>query len=56
MGTLSIRTGEPDDAETLFAIHRESAMTAYVEIFPPDLYTFPDAEMRKVWARGAAFG
>ena len=50
MGTLSIRTGEPDDAETLFAIHRESAMMANVEIFPPDLYTFPDAEMRKVWA------
>jgi GNAT superfamily N-acetyltransferase len=50
MDGLSIRAAEPDDAETLFAIHRESAMTAYVEIFPPDRYRFPDAEMREVWA------
>jgi GNAT superfamily N-acetyltransferase len=51
MGQLSIRASGPDDAETLFAIHRESAMTAYVEIFPPDRYRFPDGEMREVWTR-----
>ena len=50
MGPLSIRAARPDDAEALFTIHRESAMTAYVEIFPPDRYRFPDAQMRKVWA------
>jgi GNAT superfamily N-acetyltransferase len=49
MGPLSIRTGTPDDAETLFAIHKESAMTAYVEIFPPDRYRFPDERMRAHW-------
>jgi GNAT superfamily N-acetyltransferase len=49
MGPLSIRAARPDDAETLFTIHRESATTAYVEIFPPDRYRFPDAQMRKVW-------
>ena len=43
MGALSIRAAGPNDAETLFAIHRESATTAYVEIFPPDRYRFPDA-------------
>lgn len=50
MGPLSIRAARPGDAETLFVAHRESAMTAYVEVFPPDLYGFPDAQMRKVWA------
>jgi GNAT superfamily N-acetyltransferase len=50
MGPLSIRAARPGDAETLFVLHRESAMTAYVEVFPPDLYRFPDAQMRKVWA------
>ena len=50
MGPRSIRAARPDDAEALFTIHRESAMTAYVEIFPPDRYRFPDAQMRKVWA------
>jgi GNAT superfamily N-acetyltransferase len=56
MGALSIRAAEPNDAETLFAIHRESAMAAYVEIFPPDCYRFPDAEMREVWARALRDG
>lgn len=51
MGALSIRAAGSNDAETLFAIHRESAMTAYVEVFPPDRYQFPDTEMREVWAR-----
>ena len=56
MGPLSIRASGPDDAETLFAIHRESAMTAYVEIFPPDRYHFPDAQMREVWTRALRDG
>ena len=49
MGSLSIRAGVDADAETLFAIHRESAMTAYVEIFPPDRYRFPEDRMRAHW-------
>ena len=56
MGALSIRAARPEDAETLFAIHRESATTAYAEIFPPDRYAFPDAEMREVWARALGDG
>ena len=46
---LEIRAGRPDDAGALFAIHRDSAMTAYVEIFPPERYPFPEAEMRAHW-------
>lgn len=49
MGSLSIRAGVAADAETLFAIHRESAMTAYVGVFPPDRYRFADAPMRAHW-------
>jgi GNAT superfamily N-acetyltransferase len=50
MGPLSIRAARPDEAETLFTIHRESVTTAHVKIFPPDRYRFPDTQMRKVWA------
>jgi GNAT superfamily N-acetyltransferase len=49
VGSLTIRRAVPADAETLYAIHRESAITAYVHIFPPDRYPFPDAEMRAHW-------
>jgi GNAT superfamily N-acetyltransferase len=49
MDALTIRSGRPDDAEALFSIHRESAMTAYVEVFPPDRYRFPEEEMRAHW-------
>lgn len=50
VGGFAIRPGRPDDGDTLFAIHRESATTAYAEIFPPDRFRFPDAEMRAHWA------
>jgi diamine N-acetyltransferase len=49
MGALTIRRAAPADAETLYAIHRESAITAYVHIFPPDRHRFPDDEMRAHW-------
>lgn len=52
MGAVTTRGAGPDDAETLYAIHRESALTAYVHIFPPDRHRFPDAEMRAHWAAG----
>jgi GNAT superfamily N-acetyltransferase len=50
VGRLTLRRAGPSDAETLFAIHRESALTAYVQIFPPDHYAFPDEQMRAHWA------
>jgi GNAT superfamily N-acetyltransferase len=49
VASLSLRPGGPDDAETLFAIHRESVLVAYTQIFPPDRYAFPEAEMRRHW-------
>jgi GNAT superfamily N-acetyltransferase len=50
----TLRPCTPDDAEILFAIHRESAMTAYAHIFPPDRYPFPDDEMRAHWVTALA--
>lgn len=46
---ILLRRGTPDDAETLFAIHRESAIAAYVDVFPPDRYAFPEEQMRRHW-------
>ena len=54
MERLSIRRAVRADVEALFAIHRESALAAYVHVFPPDRYAFPAAEMRAHWA--AALG
>ena len=58
MRELTLRPARPDEAEVLFAIHREAALLAYAHIFPPDRYAFPDAEMRAHWtellARGEA--
>jgi hypothetical protein len=34
------------DLETLFAIQKESAVTGYANIFPPDPYPYPDADVR----------
>jgi RimJ/RimL family protein N-acetyltransferase len=49
MGDLLVRPGGPEDAEAIYAIHRESAMAAYVHVFPPDRYEFPDDQMRRHW-------
>ncbi|HEX2292097.1 MAG TPA: GNAT family N-acetyltransferase [Gaiellaceae bacterium] len=43
---VSIRPGRAEDSETLFAIHRESAVVAYAHVFPPERYRFPEEEMR----------
>lgn len=54
MERLSIRPATPEDAGTLYTIHRESVLRAYVHIFPPDRYPFPDREMRAHWVESLA--
>lgn len=56
MTPLAIRQAVPDDAETLYSIHRESVLRAYAHIFPPDRYSFPDEEMRAHWAESVGEG
>ena len=49
MSTLVLRRGRLADADLLHSIHRESVLTAYSHIFPPERYPFPDEEMRAHW-------
>jgi GNAT superfamily N-acetyltransferase len=51
---LTLRPGRRGDAETLYTIHRESVRVAYAEIFPPDRYPFPEAELRSHWIKRLA--
>jgi GNAT superfamily N-acetyltransferase len=46
---LAVRPARADEAETLFAIQRESALAAYEHVFPPERYPFPEEEMRVHW-------
>ena len=52
-----IRRSGPDEAETHFTIHREACLPALAHIFPPELYPFPDDEVRRRWREwtGAVF-
>jgi GNAT superfamily N-acetyltransferase len=44
-----IRRSGRDEAETHFAIQRAACLPALGHIFPPDLYPFPDDEVRRRW-------
>jgi GNAT superfamily N-acetyltransferase len=49
-----IRRALPDESETLLRIQREAAVEAFVHVFPPDLYPFPDDEVRENWKAALA--
>ena len=44
-----IRPARRDEAETLLAIQRSACVVAFVHIFPPDRYQFPDDGVRDAW-------
>jgi putative acetyltransferase len=44
-----IRRSGPDEAETHFAIQRAACLPALAHIFPPELYPFPEDEIRQRW-------
>jgi putative acetyltransferase len=44
-----IREARNDDVEALLAIQRGASVKAFAHIFPPELYPFPDDEIRGVW-------
>ncbi len=41
---IRLRDGSPGDAPALLAVHREACLTAYGDVFPPDLYSYPERE------------
>jgi GNAT superfamily N-acetyltransferase len=49
-----IRAARPDEVETLLAIQREAAVTAFAHIFPANRYPFPDDPVREAWHRSVA--
>jgi len=51
-GSSVIREAHPDEAEVLAAIQRDASLAALAHIFPPELYPYPIAEIRRRW-RGA---
>jgi GNAT superfamily N-acetyltransferase len=44
-----IRPSGRDEAETHFAVQRAACIDAFPDIFPPDLYPFPDDAVRERW-------
>jgi GNAT superfamily N-acetyltransferase len=44
-----IRPAGPRDLEALLAIQRDACVAAFPHIYPPELFPFPDDEVRNVW-------
>src|SRR5215813_1193000 len=44
-----IRPARTDDVEALLAIQRAACVKAFAHIYPPDLYPFPDDDIRDMW-------
>jgi putative acetyltransferase len=49
-----IREARTDEVETLLAIQRGASVKGFAHIFPPELYPFPDDEIRDVWREALA--
>jgi RimJ/RimL family protein N-acetyltransferase len=44
-----IRRSSPAEAETHFAIQRAACLAGLPHVYPPELYPFPDEEIRRRW-------
>jgi len=44
-----IREARAGDVEALLAIQRDACVAAFPHIYPPELYPFPDDEVRLIW-------
>jgi GNAT superfamily N-acetyltransferase len=44
-----IRSARTDEVETLLAIQREAAVTAFADVFPQEAYPFPTDAIRDIW-------
>jgi GNAT superfamily N-acetyltransferase len=41
---IRLRDGTADDAAALLVVHRDAALAAYGDVFPPDRYSYPEQE------------
>ncbi|MGI8972659.1 MAG: GNAT family N-acetyltransferase [Gaiella sp.] len=53
-GDARIRPARADEAEVLLGIQRDAAVARFGQIFPPDLYPFPDEPVRDGWVAALA--
>ncbi len=53
-GDARIRPARADEAEVLLGIQRDAAVAGFGQIFPPDLYPFPDEPVRDGWVAALA--
>lgn len=51
---MTIRAARPDEADTLLAIQRAACLKAFAHIYPPELYPFPDEDVRHAWRNALA--
>jgi putative acetyltransferase len=49
VGPMRVRAPHADEGDELFRRFRETALTAYRHVFPPELYPFPDEAERTKW-------
>ena len=49
VSTIAVRPAVPTEVETLLTIQRSACLVAFAHIFPPELYPFPDDDVRDVW-------
>jgi len=49
-----IRPARRDEADALLAIQRDACVAAFAHIYPPDLYPFPDNDVRDLWRAALA--
>ena len=49
-----IRPAHADDVEALLAIQRAACVKAFAHIYPPELYPFPDDDIRELWREALA--
>jgi GNAT superfamily N-acetyltransferase len=47
--SVVIRPSGRDEAETHFALQRAASLEGFAHVFPPDLYPFPDEDVRRRW-------
>jgi len=47
--TVTIRPSGRDEAETHLALQRAASLAGFAHVFPPELYPFPDDEVRERW-------
>lgn len=47
--SIAIRRSGRDEAETHFALQRAASLAGFAQVFPPELYPFPDDAVRARW-------